>query len=193
MVIREMSREECIRKLAGATLARLACAYENQPYVIPVYLAYHGPSGGETCLYGFTSPGQKIEWMRANPLVCAEVDEVENSRQWVSVIAFGLYEELPAKEFPNPQGQMDDRRLAHQILQAHAMWWEPAAVAHAARVHRDSAARFIPVFYRVRMSKITGYEMTRDAGEGTPFATAVPIQKLGRLRRALRRLYGLKE
>jgi len=39
MVIREMSREECLRVLAGARLARLACAHENQPYVVPVYLA----------------------------------------------------------------------------------------------------------------------------------------------------------
>ena len=79
-----MSREECLRVLAGARLARLACAHENQPYVVPVYLAYHEASG---CLYGFTTPGQKVEWMRANPLVCVEVDEVAAYDQWVSVIA----------------------------------------------------------------------------------------------------------
>ena len=27
------------------------------------------------CLYGFTTPGQKVEWMRANPLVCVEVKQ----------------------------------------------------------------------------------------------------------------------
>src|SRR5947207_9265572 len=91
MVIHEMSRKECIRVLAGARLARLACAHENQPYVVPVYLAYDEASG---CLYGFTTPGQKIEWMRANPLVCVEVDEVEAHDQGVSVIVFGRYEEL---------------------------------------------------------------------------------------------------
>ena len=41
MVIREMSREECLQVLARGRLARLACACENQPYVVPVYLAYH--------------------------------------------------------------------------------------------------------------------------------------------------------
>ena len=60
---------------------------ENQPYVVPVYLTYDVLSGGEPCLYGFTTPGQKIEWMRANPLVCVEVDEVTAHDQWVSVIA----------------------------------------------------------------------------------------------------------
>ena len=104
MVIREMSREECLRVLAGARLARLACAHENQPYVVPVYLAYH-ERRATTCLYGFTTPGQKVEWMRANPLVCVEVDEVAACDQWVSVIALGRYEELP--ESPG----RDDERL----------------------------------------------------------------------------------
>jgi uncharacterized protein len=89
MNIREMSKEESLRVLAGAKLARLACAHENQPYVVPVY---HEASG---CLYGFTTPGQKIEWMRANPLVCVEVDEVAAYDQWVSVVVIGRYEELP--------------------------------------------------------------------------------------------------
>jgi len=92
MLIREMSREECLRMLAGATLGRLACAQENQPYVVPVYLAYDEVSG---CLYGFTTCGQKIEWMRANPLACVEVDEVAANDQWRSLVAIGRYEELP--------------------------------------------------------------------------------------------------
>lgn len=73
MVIREMSRDECFRILAGAGLARLACSQENQPYVVPVSLAYDEASG---CLYGFTTPGQKLAWMRVNPLICVEVDEI---------------------------------------------------------------------------------------------------------------------
>ena len=41
---------------------------------------------GEAFLYGFTTEGQKIEWMRANPLVCVELDEVENFDQWTSIV-----------------------------------------------------------------------------------------------------------
>jgi uncharacterized protein len=189
MVIREMSREECLRVLAGAKVARLACAYENQPYVLPVTLAYPGTSGGGDCLYGFTTPGQKIEWMRANPLVCVEVDEVPNANQWVSVIAFGRYEELPGEETPDPQGRPDERLVAHQILQSHAMWWATASAAHAARVHRDLGAPLVPVFYRVRMSKITGHEATREASDGIASTSA---QKPCWLRRALQRVYGHK-
>lgn len=177
MVIREMNREECFRLLARARLARLACSYENQPYVVPVYLTYHS-SGGEACLYGFTTPGQKVEWMRANPLVCVEVDEVTSDDQWVSVIAFGRYEELPNTEghdgsrlparaessqgsgtTPDTAGRDSERLLAHEVLQAHAMWWAPAT---AARTHRDPAGPFIPIFYKVWINQVTGHQATRD-------------------------------
>jgi len=177
MVIHEMNREECLRLLARARLARLGCAYENQPYVVPVYLAYDS-SGGEACLYGFTTPGQKVEWMRANPLVCVEMDEVTSEDQWVSVIAFGRYEELPDTagrdggrlparaesshgSHATPEtAELDSVRiLAHEVLQAQAMWWEPAASAHA---HRGAAEPFLPIFYRVRIKQVTGHQATRD-------------------------------
>jgi nitroimidazol reductase NimA-like FMN-containing flavoprotein (pyridoxamine 5'-phosphate oxidase superfamily) len=93
-----MSKGECLGVLARVRLARLGCARENQPYIVPVYLAYEATG----CLYGFTTPGQKVEWMRTNPLVCVEVDEVATPDQWVSVIAFGRYEELP--EAPVTEG-----------------------------------------------------------------------------------------
>src|SRR5579871_3933811 len=94
MVIKEMSRDQCLEVLSGARLARLACAKDGQPYIVPVYIAYESPDDGEPRLYGFTTPGQKVEWMRANPLVCVEVDDVTAPDHWVSVIITGRYEEL---------------------------------------------------------------------------------------------------
>ena len=183
MVIREMSKEECLQVLAEARLARLACAFENQPYVVPVYLAYHQSAGGEPYLYGFTTLGQKVEWMRANPLVCVEVDEVHTSDQWVSVVVSGHYEELPTAPAPNvgrpPLLQTIDKHeespsapalgseqlFAHQLLQSRAMWWEPAVTARAASVHRHAADPLIPIFYKVRIDQVTGHEATRKPAE----------------------------
>jgi nitroimidazol reductase NimA-like FMN-containing flavoprotein (pyridoxamine 5'-phosphate oxidase superfamily) len=218
MVIREMSREECLRVLAGARLARLACARENQPYVIPVYLAYHEASG---CLYGFTTPGQKVEWMRANPRVCVEVDEIAGHDQWTSVIALGRYEELPdtpgndgashrALERPRPVGEVvphwsadsrhrrcddegcdDERERALQILKTLPMWWQPACTDWPARAHRDSAGPFISVYYRIRIDGVTGHEATRDAGDAIPYGVpAPPSGRWGRLRRTLTSVFG---
>ena len=218
MVIREMSNKECLRVLTGARLARLACAHENQPYVVPVYLAYDEASG---CLYGFTTPGQKIEWMRANPLVCVEVDEIAADDQWLSVIAFGRYEELPkppgsdgaslrAPERPRNVAEVaptwsadsghrwwdhercdDEREKAWQIFQSHPMWWEPGLTAWAARMHRDSAEPFIPVYYRIRIDRVTGHEATPDAKDTISSALpAPPAGRWGQLCKMLTRVFG---
>ena len=219
MVIREMSEGECLGVLARARLARLGCAHENQPYVVPVYLAYEAPG----CLYGFTTPGQKVEWMRTNPLVCVEVDEIATYDQWVSVIVFGRYEELP--EAPASQGAhvLDPERPRHaaeatpawpaesrqgrldevecddglkgtgQVLTTHPGWWEPGSTAWAARVHRDSAEPFISVYYRIRIDRVTGHEATRDARDVASDAVpAPPTGTWGRLRSTLSHVFGGK-
>jgi nitroimidazol reductase NimA-like FMN-containing flavoprotein (pyridoxamine 5'-phosphate oxidase superfamily) len=41
--------------------------------------------------------GQKIEWMRLNPLVCVEIDEIPSDVDWTSMVVRGRYEELPEK------------------------------------------------------------------------------------------------
>jgi nitroimidazol reductase NimA-like FMN-containing flavoprotein (pyridoxamine 5'-phosphate oxidase superfamily) len=86
MVINEMTANECGALLARASLGRLGCSLDNQPYVVPIRFAYEADD-----IYALSTLGQKIEWMRANPKVCLEVDEIENQSQWMSVIATGLY------------------------------------------------------------------------------------------------------
>ena len=71
MVINKLTPEECKSILLQATVARLACALDNQPYVVPIYFAYDDGN-----LYALSTLGQKIEWMRANPKVCVQVDEI---------------------------------------------------------------------------------------------------------------------
>jgi len=57
-------------------------------------------------LYSLTTLGQKINWMRANPLVCEEVDELVSPQDWATVIVIGKYEELPAR----PEHEEDRQR-----------------------------------------------------------------------------------
>jgi nitroimidazol reductase NimA-like FMN-containing flavoprotein (pyridoxamine 5'-phosphate oxidase superfamily) len=218
MVIHEISTEACLRVLARARLARLACARENQPYVVPVYLVHHEASG---CLYGFTIPGQKVEWMRANPLVCVEVDEIAAFDQWVSVIVTGRYEELP--ETPGSEGARlwapgrprhvgkimppwsadsrdrqcddevcnDERERAWQILKTHPVWGEPGCATWAARAHHDSAERFISIYYRIQIDRVTGRQATRDARDAIPDAApASPTGTWDWLHRTLTRVFG---
>jgi nitroimidazol reductase NimA-like FMN-containing flavoprotein (pyridoxamine 5'-phosphate oxidase superfamily) len=213
MVIREMSMEECLRVLAGARLARLACSHENQPFIVPVYLAYHEAS---QCLYGFTTLGRKVEWMRANPLVCVEVGDVAGYDQWVSVIATGRYEELPespasddarlrAKVQPRLAGEADrtwsedsrhrqfddERERAWRVLKVLPEWCEPGSAAWAARARRNPAEPFISVYYRIWIDRVTGHEANRDAGDAIHNSVpAPPVGRRGWLGRTLTRVLG---
>jgi nitroimidazol reductase NimA-like FMN-containing flavoprotein (pyridoxamine 5'-phosphate oxidase superfamily) len=149
MIIREMTADECRGVLERMNLGRLACAHDNQPYVVPVYFSYRGGF-----LYGFSTPGQKIEWMRSNPLVCFEVDERTDRDHWVSVVVAGRFQELPdTPEFAAERAQ------AHEALSKRAAWWEYASVPGAE--WRRKGGPFVSVFYRIRIDNITGHRATR--------------------------------
>jgi uncharacterized protein len=151
VVIQDLTRQASLDLLVRARLGRLACTQGAQPYVVPFYFAYHN-----NALYSFATVGQKIEWMRANPLVCVEVDEIVSQQEWVSVIVFGRYEELP----DTPEWQ-DARALAHKLLQKFAMWWEPAYVES---IHESKPRPLVPIFYRIHADRITGHRAVPRPG-----------------------------
>ncbi len=154
MYIHEMTADECRAALEKTNVGRLACARDNQPYLVPINFAFDG-----TYLYGFTTLGQKIEWMRSNPLVCFEIDEVVGHNEWMSIIVFGRYEELP------DQPEFQNRLLrAHSFLQKRIMWWEPAYISQE---HRDQPHSLTPIFYRIHVEKMTGHRSTLDNCEAT--------------------------
>jgi nitroimidazol reductase NimA-like FMN-containing flavoprotein (pyridoxamine 5'-phosphate oxidase superfamily) len=169
MFIHEMSRTECDDALSRAKLGRLACAHNDQPYVLPLNFAFDGGS----YLYCFTTLGQKIDWMRSNPLVCFEIDEVKNHNHWSSVIVFGSYEELPDQ----PEYETV-RRHAHEFLQKRVMWWEPAYVSQE---HRDNPHSLTPIFFRIMVESVTGHRATPDDSDtstaSTPAARVVPLRR----------------
>jgi|SRR6516162_261038 nitroimidazol reductase NimA-like FMN-containing flavoprotein (pyridoxamine 5'-phosphate oxidase superfamily) len=156
MLIREMNAQECRDLLARLGTGRLGCARNNQPYVVPVYFAYEPDR-----LYGFSTAGQKIEWMRENPLVCVEADEVHSHNQWASVVVLGRYEELPDK----PE-YIEVRRQAQSVLEKRAMWWQTGYAASQSRRGPKPAA---PVFYCIHIEQLSGHKATPDAVE-TPFS-----------------------
>jgi nitroimidazol reductase NimA-like FMN-containing flavoprotein (pyridoxamine 5'-phosphate oxidase superfamily) len=164
MFIHEMGDTECRLVLQSASVGRLACARDNQPYVIPTHFAFHGDY-----IYGFSTFGQKVDWMRSNPLVCFEVDQITSDSQWVSIVVFGRYEELPdASQYQWMRAE------AHKFLGKRAMWWEPAYISQK---HRDQAHSLIPIFYRIRIEKMTGHRATLDNGHTALAAKRVATDK----------------
>src|ERR1039457_3658097 len=158
MVIQEMTEDECGTALGQTDFGRLACARGHQPYIVPIYFSYDGKH-----LYGFSTIGQKIEWMRSNPLVCLEIDERTSPHQWMSVVVSGHYEELPdTPEFGY------ERVQAWEVLQKHAMWWEPAYVV------TEHRGQFMPIFYRIHIKQMTGRRATPDPVGAAASAARAP-------------------
>jgi nitroimidazol reductase NimA-like FMN-containing flavoprotein (pyridoxamine 5'-phosphate oxidase superfamily) len=177
MRILELTYRECVEMLTHLKHGRLACSRDDQPYVVPIYFAYH-----ERHLYSFATRGQKIDWMRTNPRVCVEADEIINREDWMSVIVQGRYEELPDTLEWKPE-----RERAYELLQQEAMWWEPAYVSTA---HLDTADELIPIFYRIHIDHVTGRRARPDrVDRATPPEGATAPQSESRLKRLLRRLW----
>jgi len=183
MVVHEMTKSECLAALTTARLGRLGCARDYQPYVVPIYFVYEEPY-----LYGFTTPGLKVEWMRSNPLVCVEVDAVDRTEHWMSIIIFGEYQELsgslndelvtPRKHWSSPQGSgngwtefiAEKQAHAYELLQRHAGWWDPGC---ASRLQCTPSGEVAPLFYRVRINRVSGRRAIPNSAARSPSTVGV--------------------
>ncbi len=159
MLIHDMSRQDSLDLLARAQLGRLACAHEGQPCIAPIYYAYD-----DNYLYSFSTLGQKITWMRANPLVCVEVDELVSPQDWATVVVLGKYEEL------SDTSQYDGyRKRAYDLLQRRSVWWEPG---YAKTVLHEKARPMEPIYFRIHIDQISGHRGVPDTVSGRELSAA---------------------
>ena len=90
--------------LAGSIVGRIACNQSgDRPYLVPLAYAYDGES-----VYAVSGPGRKLDLMRADPRVSFEVDRVEQSDTWQSVVVEGEFEEV---------GDADEIQMAVALLE----------------------------------------------------------------------------
>ena len=142
MTINELGEQECRALLQRASMGRLGCALDNQPYVLPIYLAYENDF-----IYVFSTFGKKIEWMRANPKVCVQFEEVKSQTEWASVIVNGLYEELPEPQFSH------EVKHARKLLEKRHHWWLNALAERRLQLPDPEIA---PLFFRIRVDSTSG-------------------------------------
>ena len=140
MLIHELTENECRDILKRTNLARLACSRHDQPYVVPIHFDFD-----EEWFYSFSTLGQKIDWMRANPKVCVEVDDITDKSHWTTVVAFGRYQELT-----DSLSHFGARNRARELFEKRREWWLPAAAKLASSEHP------ITVVYRIRINRMTG-------------------------------------
>jgi len=152
MRITEMSPQESRALLARLGYGRLACARENQPYIVPIDFTYE-----EDCLYCFSTLGRKIEWMRTNPQVCLQADEIRGRYTWQSVIVQGRYEELSENA-----GRWQTLTHAMKLLSQRSLWWQAAYAAHQLRGPESDPS---PVVFCVHIAEMTGHRAEPDPAD----------------------------
>lgn len=145
MLVRALSILECTKSLAACRVVRLGCCRDGQPYVVPIHMIY-----AERHLYGFSMPGRKIAWMRDNPRVCVQIDELGPGRGWKSVVVLGRYEELD----DTPENEQE-RIHAWRLISCRPNWWEPGSLSP---VHPIVSNHYEHVFFRIVIDEISGRE-----------------------------------
>jgi uncharacterized protein len=135
------SQHECSDLLKRVSIGRLACSLDNQPYVVPVRFSYEPDR-----IYIFSTVGKKIKWMRQNPKVCLQADDIGNSSNWMSVIVTGTYLELSEKY------HTAQREHARALLAQDSQWWRIPLLER-----RDGLVSSIEtVFFRIDIESMSG-------------------------------------
>jgi nitroimidazol reductase NimA-like FMN-containing flavoprotein (pyridoxamine 5'-phosphate oxidase superfamily) len=145
MTVRDMTERASRELLGGSHLAHLGCVRDHRPYVVPVNYAFD-----EEKLYAFSLLGQKIEWMRSNPIACVQVEKIGEHHLWKSVVVIGRYQELP----DTPQWH-NERIYAWSLLQKRSLWWEPAS----SRPGTSPQLPETPIFFSISIDEISGREL----------------------------------
>jgi nitroimidazol reductase NimA-like FMN-containing flavoprotein (pyridoxamine 5'-phosphate oxidase superfamily) len=148
MLIHELTPQDCREIIRRTQVARLACSHDNQPYVVPVSYSF---DAGRDCLYCFSAVGQKIMWMRDNPKVCVQFEEIADKDHWTTVLVFGRYEEILDSDKDS-----NARERALTLFQARNEWWLPGAA------NVTSRERHAVIVYRIQIERVSGRRASRD-------------------------------
>jgi nitroimidazol reductase NimA-like FMN-containing flavoprotein (pyridoxamine 5'-phosphate oxidase superfamily) len=140
MKIRDMTSIEVAELLGRVHLGRLACARDGQPHIAPLSFVHEKGS-----LFAFSTIGRKITWMRENPLVCVEFEEVQDAQSWNVVLVEGRYEELAVSD--------PLYHHAFSLLERRPMWWQPGYVP--AQV-QGQMRHLEPVYFRIAITREVG-------------------------------------
>jgi uncharacterized protein len=143
------SQQECSDLLKRVSIGRLACSLNDQPYVVPVAFSYDAD-----CIYIFSTVGKKIEWMRQNPKVCLQADEIGSRSNWSSVIVTGTYLELSEMQYPS------QREHALKQLAQYSEWWRTPL---AERREKISDLAIDTVFFRIDITSMSGLRSIPEA------------------------------
>lgn len=137
--VEDMPPVEMHALLQTASFGHLGCAHNGRPYVVPMHYAYDGKE-----LYFFTSEGMKTQFMKGNPQICLQVEEVTDSSHWRSVMVIGRAEKLT--------NRVETKRAMKQIVEHN-----PSLTPAISATQIDAWGRAVNIaLYRIQPEIIDG-------------------------------------
>lgn len=146
VMLGKLTSEEIEELLYSNNLGRIGCSKGKKTYVVPVNYIYDGKS-----ILVHSAEGMKIKYMRENPSVCFEVDEIKNNTSWKTVITWGTYQEITGERERLDAMKMFVNRMLKMKISTTA---HPPEMA-IERMH-DPHGSVKPVIYRILLSEKTG-------------------------------------
>jgi len=131
--------------LMSEAIGRIGCSANGFTYVVPITYVYD-----DGYIYAHSKEGMKIQMMRLNPMVCFEIDKMENAANWQSVVAWGRYEEL--------KGSDQKMGLQKLITKFSSLTSSETSMPspEVEDAHQNSAGPFKAVIYRIKLLEKTG-------------------------------------
>ncbi|HYV90774.1 MAG TPA: pyridoxamine 5'-phosphate oxidase family protein [Chitinophagales bacterium] len=131
--------------LRNEAIGRIGCSANGITYVVPITYVYE-----DGYIYAHSREGMKIQMMRLNPMVCFEIDKMDDFANWQSVVAWGRYEELKGH----------DQKMGLQKLVSK---FSPMTLSETSMptqeyedAHQNSAGPFKAIIYRIKLLDKTG-------------------------------------
>ena len=130
--------------LAKQVIGRLGCSANGVTYVVPIAYVYD-----DGYIYAHSKEGMKIQMMRINPMVCFEIDKMDDYANWQSVVAWGRYEELKG----NNQKMGLQKIISSFSPQTSS---ETSIPQKSDEAHQNNAGQYKAIIYRIKLLEKTG-------------------------------------
>ena len=158
----DLNPHEIEALLTNEVVGRIGCHANGVTYVVPITYAYN-----EGYVYAHSKEGMKIQMMRLNPMVCFEIDNMEDPENWQSVITWGRFEELKGDHRRSGLEKITERLCSRKSSETSM----PSLETDAG--YQNSMGPYKGIIYRIKLLEKSGkYEMKNTA---TPFKP--PIEK----------------
>lgn len=141
--------------LKNQVIGHIGCSNGDEIYVVPMSYVYE--SG---YIYAHTWDGKKVQYMRARPKICFEVDQVSDMANWKTVMIQGEFEEL----MPGSA----ERKHALQLLIEGIVPLRSSAIARSLAPEWPFPPKDLDqvngIVFRIRIKEMTGrFEKEADA------------------------------